>query len=697
MHNLHLAEERERERNAFISRLDNQPHKRVDPCFMTGKGCVYTEIIDRELEIRSNKNLYAGFMIIPFQPNINVFFNQCLIRYLDWTYSQADKRISLTRADQIRKTGYVICEKICKKIQDSNFIVADVSVPNPNVFYELGLAYGINQKIIVIYHESSSFGIDISNYLESANCKTYAYKNLEPLSLKDFSLSKHIWYQEPLGTSNEGEPPIVSLLEFICEQREMTSAISHDIHLDFGTHIKSAISVAIDDILARLDKNPDLNPLIAAYRAQIEGLKETHTIDRTDTPFREIRDHIQNSFCVIIRTGEKACHPMTYFWLGYCHALGKNVIPISVLKKARDRIEDLAFDIRALWHMTFIQEAATKLQPELEEILYQMIISDFTEWSRKRFWDRIVGKRGRVSIFTGALHNDEFGREMIGDWDLRAASELTSYFASHQYRATIESPVYQLETIGTSTNKIEYIDELSKMLRNKNCIVIASPEVNPLTETALGKIYGLPQTQWFSLRPEGLKDRPYAIVVVKQKLASDSVVERAFYEEEIIKKEKADLKRGFKSPILSQGKITDKFVSQTANEEEFTVYAHLVLSLNPFGGSDNFVIVLNGVSGPATFALTHVLTGGVSEEFVSYGTDFNPKLESEKILQKVTSHLEDLRKKTSDGLQYILKVTVGSPPKDPQTGEKPHRTFDWRRIKKWELVGPVNKQFNIQI
>jgi hypothetical protein len=126
---------------------------------------------------------------------------------------------------------------------------------------------------------------------------------------------------------------------------------------------------------------------------------------------------------------------MAYFWLGYCHAIGKNVIPVTVVDHLKDPVHDLAFDIRALWHMRFARLEPEMFVSELRDALRQMIESDFSEWSRKAFWNEITGKRGEVSIFTGALHNESLEREMTGDWDLRAVSELTSYLAGHQYRA----------------------------------------------------------------------------------------------------------------------------------------------------------------------------------------------------------------------------------------------------------------------
>ena len=61
--------------------------------------------------------------------------------------------------------------------------------------------------------------------------------------------------------------------------------------------------------------------------------------------------------------------------------------------------------------------------------------------------------------------------------------------------------------------------------------------------------------------------------------------------------------------------------------KDFAVHAHLLIARNPYCDKDiepKYIIVLNGISGPATFALTHALTGGVNDEFVSYESEFKP-------------------------------------------------------------------------
>jgi hypothetical protein len=683
---------------------------------MNGKGCVYTEQIDRELEFRKNRKAYAGFMVLPFQPNISVFYELCLKRYIQGAYGTSAEPVEIMKADQVRKTGYIICEKICKKIQESDFVVVDVSVPNANVFYELGLAYGIGQKILIVYHKGSNIGEYVTSYFTGASA--YSYADLTPLSINQFQLSNYIWERERRTLVESS--PITLILDSLnlpgnraddspTSSENEPKSNPNDIELDFSTHIGASVGVAIDNILQRIKSEQQSEQqtvkIPKTYFPLIEQLKNGELV-QSNASFREILEKINQSFCTIIRTGGKDCNPMMYFWLGYCHAQGKNVIPITAINKFEDvknnenKIDDLAFDIRALWHMTFDEKVPVRLESELEETLRQMIISDFVEWSRKRFWDDVLEKRGKVSIFTGALHNP-IGREMIGDWDLRAASELTSYFASHQYRATIESPVYQIEQVVDKQKAVErdqYIEELEKMLTDKNCIIIASPDVNPLTEIVLGKIYGISQTNWFD--PNFNVERiPNAVIAFKQTEAAGkynantSKVKRTFYRE-IAEGIKDKTERGFKASFLNDREISGQFISQTETENpsEFIVHAHLAIVPNPYRSEhkeeEKYIVILNGVSGPATFALTHVLTGGVSKESVSYESGFDPNSESEKIMKQILEDLNTLKKKKqSTGIQYIIQVKVGPPEQiDPQAKGTSRGIFDWRHIRHWELI-----------
>jgi hypothetical protein len=714
-----------------------QRHKRINPCFMTGKGCVHTEHIDDEWEKNKANEKFLCFMVRPFRPNIEAFFELCLKRYLLENYkiyeNETEKKLRIEQADRIRRTGYVVCEKICRRIQSVDFVIVDVSAPNANVFYELGLAYGIEQKILVIHQKKSSFGRKVADYLADAGCRAYAYEDLNPISKNDYQLSNYIWEQQDADTAKARIKPTMLLIArqygFLAnaikeegKQNNSAKTASNqdkseiklveellgppDILLDFEAHIKAAVGVAVANIVNDL-KESDVRTIPKPYHKVVEGLVTPDEVKK-EAGFREVKQQLDQAYCTIIHTGGETAEPMAYFWLGYCHALGKNVIPVTVIKNPEDNIDDLAFDIRALWHMTFLNSNPTRFVEELQDTLQHMILSDFSEWSRRQFWDEIIDKRGRVSIFTGALHNDPLGRDMIADWDLRAASELTSFFASHQYRATIESPVYQIEHLTQkkgaelSISEKEYIDALEKMLKGKNCVIIASPDVNPLTEILLGKLYELEKTNWFRTitNPEKIAGGVVAFKEVdshekvkgkqldKEKI--ENHVDRAFYKDIRLdkpRKKGQKLKRGFIGHGVPKQNLEGEFLSQKNTIGMFKVPAHIVIAKNPFDDEEeerHYIIILNGVSGPATFALTHVLTGGTSTQFVAYPESFDPNINSEAFLQQVNYDMDRLKEDNIQGVQYFIEVEVDGHPVEEK--EAP-AFFDWRSIKKWERLG----------
>jgi hypothetical protein len=672
----------------FSSALGTK-HNRVDPCFMTGKGCVYTEVIEEGLRGREDQSVLLGFSIMPFRPNLNTFFRNCLSEYFKANFQD---RVKLQRADEVRRPGVIVCEGICKRIQESDFVTCDISLPNPNVFYELGLSYGIGHKIVVIYHDGSEFGAKMSEALKSIGCRSFAYHALDPLRIEDFDNPKYVWHDNRTSDLLGADKSRILLYEHyfsnpVPNSDSSVKGESKDIWFDFATHVKSAIGLAIQDFCDDLNFCPLKQPVVRRHLETIKGFKDVELV-KVDANLKEIRDQVDSAYCMIIRTGFKECHPMAYFWLGYGHAHGKNVVPVTQMADREEKIEDLAFDIRAQRHMFFMETSPDKFEAELRSSLNQMILGDFAEWSRKQFWDKMLGKRGEVSIFTGALHNDAFGREMIGDWDLRAASELTSYFARAQYRAKIESPVYTPEypVRKESETFAIYIESLKRMMVDKNCVLVASPDVNPLTEIMLGHMYQVPFDLLFK-ESKDIQRYPNAIVAVKERTANPQLTalaapSRFFYKE--IASAQNEQRRGFESSQIIAGRVIERFVSQTAEKREsFHVIGHLAIIRNPFrseGSSSNkFIIVLNGVSGPATFALTHVLTGGVTKEFVAYKDSFSPEAESESILAEI------LEKTSIDKFDYLdCLVTVEVGPSDKEEMTSPFAS-DWRRILAWSI------------
>ncbi len=753
-----------------------QRHERVNPCFMTGKGCVYTDQIDQTLEVRKKRGACSGFMVMPFRPRLRVFFQNCLRPFFYKNYGREPQSeapgqsgtsgFALDRADDVSRPGIIICEGICKRIQESDFVVADISVPNDNVFYELGLAYGIGHKIVLIHQRNAEFGSTWAKYLrpgeaEHTECRVKEYDSLQMINREQFKVSQYVWKRTDVTGMEEQSNPEVLFLEMMADGNKEpdpppTGMRDDDIRLSFRTHVMSDIGLALGRIASSLQEQEERHQstIPHEYLDKIIGrhLDKAQIVEPGD-PFEKTRERVDKCYCLIVRTGMD-CHPMSYFWLGYGHARGKNVIPITqlVLEQAdRDsreyqssrqeipgvnlpahgtgahkaKIADLAFDIRAQRHMTFDPLHPELLEHQLEQTLTEMIRVDFSEWSRKRFWAHLLGSRGEVSIITGGLHSEDHNREMIGDWDLRAASELTSYFSRHQYRPKIETPIYQPEFArrfdpGMTTER--YIKQVTEEIQiaEKNCVVIASPDVNPLTEILLGRLNNVSDAQLFSSNLK-VEDYPTAIIVYKRRKrqvrdksapakegrGKTQGTARAFYQEVVGNTETEA--RGFRSRGFARNekKLQDYYGQneyQRGANQPFHIYAQLVVAQNPFTKKDRpprYVIILNGVSGPATFALTHVLTGGGNEEFESYKhSGFDPAASSESILNRFLGYMHD---RNFTCIECVINVKVGEEPQREQAeqpeswpGESPRSfpggagaTFDWRRILSWGLDADV--------
>ena len=734
---------------AFFGKINTAPFSRcIDPCFITGKACVYTEAIEYERNNRKDKR--TGFVITPFRPNIRSFTDRALAPYLQSCGKNIVGKLTVSPADTVRRTGYVICEKICKEIQQSDFVIADTSIPNHNVFYELGLAYGIGHKIIIVHHAESDFGDWISKKLSAV---PLVYSSLDPKELSSWNFADHVWQKEKQATSDSTRLPLATLFldepsegttfdAFLeetkreAERESESNQENDDVSFDLKIYVAAAVSTAIDGILRPGSQNDYTETEARLQDTHLEVIEQLRDVDTSldlDGEFSAIRKSLDEAYCPIIRTdsGKSGC--LGYFWLGYCHAMGKNAVPLSVLESLdNDKNRELAFDIRPLWHMRFVKNEPMRLFKEMEEALRFMILSDFSDWSRKRFWNGILGRRGKVSIFTGATYNPETGHDMIAEWDLRAASELTTFFASNRYAARIESPVYQpsrhpggSRTAGggsVSTNFKEYTGMLEDMLDEKNCVIIGSADVNPLTEVALAGIYGVENEHLFHMQ-EPPCTVPWAVVGFKeesqQECGKNLREQQRFFcvIEPVNDKEKKG--RGFRSSMLQNKDQMVRTEFVTAYQDKptrYDCYAHLIIARNPFSegkenrvpdDQDGFVIVLNGITGPATFALAQVLTGGMHQEgvssgFVSYDEDFDSVDYSEKIFERITNDFEDVRLNRKAAVQYILKVEIG--PADDLTRhseipnesrqEWPIKLLDWRHVRRWKLSEKMPSDFS---
>ena len=127
------------------------PHN-MRRCFMTGKQCIFRAQSARSERLRESKHgrsedSLGVFVAMPYRPNLDTFYEWSLEPYLRRLGIQKGQ---IWRADRVSKTGYVMCEHICRRIQDAALVIVDLSTPNPNVFYELGLAVGLGKPLVAL-------------------------------------------------------------------------------------------------------------------------------------------------------------------------------------------------------------------------------------------------------------------------------------------------------------------------------------------------------------------------------------------------------------------------------------------------------------------------------------------------------------------------------------------------------------------
>ena len=92
-------------------------------------------------------NSNTAFVVIPFKE--------------DWSDDVTDgikevckaKGIEAKRADDLFDTQQTVTEDIMKGICQAELVIVDITVYNPNVFYELGVADALEKNIILLHQK----------------------------------------------------------------------------------------------------------------------------------------------------------------------------------------------------------------------------------------------------------------------------------------------------------------------------------------------------------------------------------------------------------------------------------------------------------------------------------------------------------------------------------------------------------------
>lgn len=103
-----------------------------------------------------SKKVYNGFFITPIKSkDSDEYKNSVHISSLiNDSFHSHDISARLSRVDQLHHTGSIL-KNILLEIEKSDFVIADLTGQNPNVYYELGFARGINKNAICICQEKN--------------------------------------------------------------------------------------------------------------------------------------------------------------------------------------------------------------------------------------------------------------------------------------------------------------------------------------------------------------------------------------------------------------------------------------------------------------------------------------------------------------------------------------------------------------
>jgi len=98
-----------------------------------------------------------AFVAMPFEEPFNTMYREVIL--------PEGERLGLdvVRVDELAGPG-IIFEDIKREISESKVVIAEITAPNQNVFYELGYAHALNKPTILLARRGRELPFDIRSY-----------------------------------------------------------------------------------------------------------------------------------------------------------------------------------------------------------------------------------------------------------------------------------------------------------------------------------------------------------------------------------------------------------------------------------------------------------------------------------------------------------------------------------------------------
>lgn len=116
----------------------------------------FFELIKKNnLLIESNGVVANVFVLMPFMGNFFANY-QAVIKPV-----AQELGCNIKQANEIHKAD-VIIDSVYSEIRQADFLIADATGRNPNVFYEIGYAHALGKKVIIIVQDPKDIPFDIA-------------------------------------------------------------------------------------------------------------------------------------------------------------------------------------------------------------------------------------------------------------------------------------------------------------------------------------------------------------------------------------------------------------------------------------------------------------------------------------------------------------------------------------------------------
>lgn len=538
-------------------------------CYMTGKPCDFHK---RRREVDKKR----VFLITPFGfPYDSLYQENGEIQ----RFMTRKMRLKARTSDHAIRLGSIMCHGICKEIVESAYVLADVSAPNPNVYYELGLAYSLGKKILACANRDAED--DHIRLFEEAwrSKKGGALRKQTRVFIRYSDVSS---LKERLENCLPKKWPSRTA----CPENDKQILILENGYGAMGGLYERIISRALKGATFA----PEKNSLTKSERASFDDAAwrkwECRSVSvRADIQLKELADLVRAcKICVVDTTVYKhrnvtGDNPYMYFCLGLAHGMEKEVVPIT------NNMESASppFDVKGLWHINFQEERSFKDQ--FGRILANISVDFHRQRQKapyKRIWDPLLSSDNQVSIFfygrPAKGRSSRRQRTGIDSWDTRAVSEASFYLAQTYPTAVIKAAPPRTKSPTPMDEIIKSIEDDLRRTRAA-CVIVGAPDNNDHAELVLSGIY---RNEPFKRRKRLRKSKGFIF-------------------------HKTNLPKSIKSSFyIKDDSDFVEFPDGTYKCTKKATYGVLTIARNPYTDKGG-VVVLSGFTGIATCGLMKLL------------------------------------------------------------------------------------------